>query len=289
MCRFRGTEQTIRRSPSNVTKGGTTMKRKTIALVLASLLVLSAFAALPAMAASISTTVTTTNKSDTLRVRKGPHKGDTPTVDFVVNKQAITLIDWNDEDDPEDWAKIKVKRTGAVGYLKNKYIKYFGLSNHDGELDPHEDDDVDWRDAGDNDGHGGSGGTTSASGFGRVQTNGGSVNVRSKASSSSSKVGTAYNGQRLTLSGKSGSWFRVKTSSGLSGYIYSTYVREGAFAYTTASKGVNMRKGAGTSYSIIRSLPYGTEITVFSETNGWGRVKVGSTYGYVYNSYYKFS
>ena len=267
------------------------MKRKVISLILASLLILSAFFALPALAASISTTVKTTNSGDTLRVRKGPHKGDTPTVDFVVNKQAITLVDWDDEDDPEGWAKIKVKRTGAVGYLKNKYIKYFGLSNRDGELDPHEDDDYDYRRADDNDGHGGSGGssqTSSASGFGRVSTNGGSVNVRSRASSSAGKVGTARNGQRLTLLGKIGSWFHVRTSSGLKGYIYSSYVREGAYAHTTATRGVNMRKGAGTKHSIIRSLPHDTDIIVYFETNGWGRVKVDSTYGYVYNSYYRF-
>lgn len=267
------------------------MKRKVLSLILAVLMALGMFGSIPALAASIRTSVTTTNPGDTLRVRKGPHKGDTPTVDFVVNRQSVILMDWGDEDDPEDWAKIKVVSTGAIGYLKNKYIRYFALDNYDGELDPDEDDDEDYRYADDNDGRrgsstGGGSSSSSISGFARVNTNGGSVNVRKSASSSGARLGTASNGERLSILSKKGSWYRVKTAKGLTGYVYGSYVSEGAYAHTTAR--VNFRKGAGTGYGVIRTLPTGTSFTAYYNTGKWTRAKVGSTYGYIYNTYYSF-
>lgn len=265
------------------------MARKSLSVILALLLALSVFSAVPALAASIKTTVKTTNPGDTLNVRKGPHKGNTPVVGYVKNGHAITLIDWEDEDDPESWSKIRVSSTGAVGYLKNKYIKYFGLSNRSGEIDPDEDDDYDYSDADDNDGKTGSGssGSSGGSSLGIVVTNnGGSVNVRKSASTSSAKVTTAYTGEYLTILGSSGSFYKVRTSSGKVGYIYKTYVDEGIPGHVSA--GVNLRKGAGTGYGVIRTLRAGTSVRVYAKSGKWSRVKTGSTYGWVYSEYVKY-
>ncbi len=58
-------------------------------------------------------------------------------------------------------------------------------------------------------------------------------------------------------------------------------------AYINASD-VNMRSGAGTSYKVIKSLDYGTVLTLIetAETNGWYHVKTqDGTEGYVYADY----
>lgn len=42
-----------------------------------------------------------------------------------------------------------------------------------------------------------------------------------------------------------------------------------------AKKGLNVRKGPGTSYGKVKALRYGEKITVSSISNGWGRIKDG--------------
>lgn len=271
------------------------MARKALGILLSLLLVCSFVLSAPALAASISTTVKTTRSGDTLYVRKGPHKGNTPTVGTVKNKQKITLIEINDEDDPEAWSKIKVNSTGAVGYLKNKYIRYFGLDNSDGEIDKKEDDDTDYRNASDNDGKKGSSSGSSSSGssstsatLGRVSTkNGGKVNVRKSGSTSASIVSSAYDGDKLTIVSKKSSWYKVKID-GVTGYIHANYVTEGLRAWTTAQSGVNLRKGAGTKYGVIKTLDYDTDIVVLSRSSNWSRVRTGGSTGYISNSYYQY-
>lgn len=48
---------------------------------------------------------------------------------------------------------------------------------------------------------------------------------------------------------------------------------------------VNMRKGAGTSYSIVKVLSLNTQLTIIGEDGKWYQVKVGNTTGYVSKDY----
>ena len=48
---------------------------------------------------------------------------------------------------------------------------------------------------------------------------------------------------------------------------------------------VNMRKGAGTSYNIIKVLTLNTKVTILGEENGWYKVEVGADTGYVSKDY----
>lgn len=48
---------------------------------------------------------------------------------------------------------------------------------------------------------------------------------------------------------------------------------------------VNMRKGAGTSYSIVKVLSLNTQLTITGENGKWYQVKVGNTTGYVSKDY----
>ena len=45
--------------------------------------------------------------------------------------------------------------------------------------------------------------------------------------------------------------------------------------YVTANSGLNVRKGAGTKYSIVKALPKGTKVTVYEESNNWSRIGSG--------------
>lgn len=54
-------------------------------------------------------------------------------------------------------------------------------------------------------------------------------------------------------------------------------------AWTDAK--VNMRAGPGTSHSVVKVLPYDTEIDVESCSGGWCRVRYGSRYGYISEDY----
>lgn len=51
-------------------------------------------------------------------------------------------------------------------------------------------------------------------------------------------------------------------------------------AYISESS-VNMRKGAGTSYNIVKVLSLNTQLTIIGEDGEWYKVKTGNTTGYV--------
>lgn len=71
--------------------------------------------------------------------------------------------------------------------------------------------------------------------------------------------------------------------TGREGYIYAinAYVEDGQVEpitknmYVTAKIGLNVRSGPSTNYSIITALPYGTEVTVYEEKDGWSRIGDG--------------
>lgn len=115
----------------------------------------------------------------------------------------------------------------------------------------------------------------------------------------------------LKLIGERGSWYLVSYMNTV-GYISKSYVTqvisapsapvqpdnntvikpevtlpdtsvEGKTAYVTGN--VNMRRGAGTSYGVIRVLTRGDEITYYGVNDGWYLVKEGDITGYVSAKY----
>ena len=59
---------------------------------------------------------------------------------------------------------------------------------------------------------------------------------------------------------------------------YTTY-------YVTASSGLVLRKGAGTTYSKILTIPYGAAVSVSSISNGWATAKYNGYSGYCSSQY----
>ena len=51
------------------------------------------------------------------------------------------------------------------------------------------------------------------------------------------------------------------------------------------SDSLNMRESASTTAKIIKSLTNGTTVTILDSSNGWYKIKVGDTTGWVKSDY----
>ena len=124
---------------------------------------------------------------------------------------------------------------------------------------------------------------------GRVTTSGSRLTVRSGASTGASAVASLNNGSYVTLISKSGSWWRVEYANGKYGYCHADYITVAsgsASTVTTNSGALNVRSGAGTSYSKVASLGKGQTVIILSTSNGWSKILYhGTKIGYVSAQY----
>ena len=137
--------------------------------------------------------------------------------------------------------------------------------------------------------------TTTQSGTIKVS---GALNVRSGAGTSYSVIGSLSNGANVEIVETSGSWYKIKYGSGY-GYVSKDYVtvsssssNSGSSSSTTTQSGtikvsdaLNVRSGAGTSYSVIGSLSNGANVEIVETSGSWYKIKYGSGYGYVSKDY----
>lgn len=126
------------------------------------------------------------------------------------------------------------------------------------------------------------------------------LNLRASMSTSSQKLALIPKGGRVTLVMKySNGWSKV-SYSGKTGYVSSSYIKVagnssnnteptpspsyGKTARTTAV--LNLRRGAGTSYSSIMKIPQNATVSVLSSySNGWSKVNYSGKVGFVSNQY----
>ena len=121
-----------------------------------------------------------------------------------------------------------------------------------------------------------------------------SLNFRTGPSTSYSIINVLMNGQKVEYISTSGSWLKVKYN-GVTGYVHGDYVTKGTAdnsttgttKYVSASVGLNVRSGAGTSYSKLGKLEYKEKVTVLSTSNGWSKINYNGKTGYVDSSYLK--
>ena len=127
------------------------------------------------------------------------------------------------------------------------------------------------------------------------------VNFRTGPGTNYSSKGVIPSGTAITVTDTSNSqWYAVRLADGSTGYIYAQYIKitsatampapteapaDGTVrAKTTAD--VNLRKGAGTNYGVIRVVGNNTAVTVTEATNTWYKVKLSDgTEGYLYAQY----
>ena len=121
------------------------------------------------------------------------------------------------------------------------------------------------------------------------------VNVRANPSTSSKIIGGLSRGQTATGISTSNGWTKIKFGSG-PGYVYSKYLSKtatlppssgvvaGVVKITTTN--LNLRKGPGLSYDVIRVLPEGTRVTTTGRASrGFAELVNGSATGWASMQY----
>ena len=120
------------------------------------------------------------------------------------------------------------------------------------------------------------------------------LNVRSGASTSHSKIGSLKQGQKVEITKvMSNGWYQIKFNDGV-GYVSNAYIKKDAASNVIATGTVvnastlNVRSGASTSHSKIGSLKQGQKVEITKVmSNGWYQIKFNGGVGYVSNAYIK--
>ena len=116
------------------------------------------------------------------------------------------------------------------------------------------------------------------------------VNFRTEAGTNYSSMGVLDKGTKVTYISESGNWTKVQYNSN-TGYICSDYLGKEVSTSTTSTMyatpdvGLNVRKGASTSYSVITKLSKATEVNIHSTSNGWSKITANGVDGYVSSQY----
>ena len=127
------------------------------------------------------------------------------------------------------------------------------------------------------------------------------VNFRTGPGTNYSSKAVIPSGTAITVTDTSNSqWYAVRLSDGSTGYIFAQYIKITSATATPApteapadgtvraktTADVNLRKGAGTNYGVIRVVGNNTAVTVTEATNTWYKVKLSDgTEGYLYAQY----
>lgn len=120
------------------------------------------------------------------------------------------------------------------------------------------------------------------------------LRLRSSPSTRSTTLDIAPNGDMVWILGQSGAWYRV-LYDGEIGYMYSSYLTvstsyAGSLGIgTVTGSGVNLRAGAGTSYSSLGKATLGASVSLLGIENGWFYVNLNGTNGYIRSDYVDIS
>ena len=226
----------------------------------------------PVMALALSATASFANSNegtvtaDALNVRSGPSTSYSITTKLYKGDKVEILETSN------GWHKIKASN-GKIGWVSGDYIKVSSGSTSQPSTS-----------------------TTKAT------VTATSLNVRSGAGTSYSVITKLPKGTVVdVLESASNGWKKIKTSGGTTGWVSGEYLTTGSagnsstnnstsqtsYKATVNTDSLNMRKGAGTSYSVITKLSNGTVVDVLeSASNGWKKIKTSiGTIGWVSGSY----
>lgn len=124
---------------------------------------------------------------------------------------------------------------------------------------------------------------------GAVTTASGSLNVRSSASTTASRVASLPKGSHITLMERSGDWWRIEYGKGQYGYAsadYLTIIQGTPVTVSTSSGSLNVRSGPGTNHPKVASVSRGEVVISLTSSNGWTRILYhGNKTGYVSSQY----
>ena len=172
---------------------------------------------------------------------------------------------------------LQIKYAGQTGYISKQYTSVTQSST------------------------GGSSSSSSSSASGKVQVTASALNVRAGAGTGYKILGTLSNGKVVSYSSESNGWLRI-SYNGQTGWISKKYTKAASGSSNSGSSGsgssttktetryvtassLNVRSGAGTSYSVVGSLSRGASVSVYSTSGNWSQIAYNSGKAWVCNDY----
>ena len=224
-------------------------------IVVNSLLLSSAIVAIGTTDAYAAQTGTVT--ASALNIRSGAGTNYS-VITKVYKGESVDILDTSN-----GWYKVKLSN-GKIGWASSDYITRMSNSNSNSQNG------------------------SSISGYGKVTAS--TLNVRSGAGTSYSVVTKVYKGNKVELLESSNGWYKIKLSSGKVGWASSDYITRinnssnnnsqsgtsiSGYGKVTAST-LNVRSGAGISYSVVTKAYKGDKVELLESSNGWYKIKLSS-------------
>ncbi|CAH0233039.1 Beta-N-acetylglucosaminidase [Peribacillus sp. Bi96] len=224
----------------------------------------------PGSGSNISAPVKTTTKyvnASTLNMRKS----GTASASIVARLSKGTKVTVYSE--TKGWAKIKAN--GKEGYVSTKYLSTAKPGSGSNISTPEK--------------------TTTKF----VNVSSGTLNMRKSGTASASIVAKLSKGTKVTVYSESKGWAKIK-ANGKDGHVSTKYLsttkpvteskpstpEKTTTKYVNVDSGtLNLRKSGTDSASIVAKLTNGTEVTVYSESQGWAKIKANGKEGYVSTKY----
>ena len=183
--------------------------------------------------------VTGVASNDTLNMRS-----ETSSTSSIVAKLPNgTKVQVIGQDTKTSWYKINYD--GKTGYVSNKYIKING----------------DWN--------------SSASSITGTRKTTDNLNFRTGPGTNYSIIANIPKGTVIDYYSESNGWAKVRYN-GKDGYVSTSYLTTNTSSTTTIKKittaNVNMRTGASTSHSIIKTVASNTVVEVISSSGSWDKI-----------------
>lgn len=228
-------------------------------IVVNSLLLSSAIVAIGTTDAYAAQTGTVT--ASALNIRSGAGTNYS-VITKAYKGESVDILDTSN-----GWYKVKLSN-GKIGWASSDYINRMSNSNSNSQNG------------------------TSISGYGKVTAS--TLNVRSGAGTSYSVVTKVYKGDKVNLLESLNGWYKIKLSNGKVGWVSSDYITKinnsnndssnnnsqsgtsiSGYGKVTASA-LNVRSGAGTSYSVVTKAYKGDKVELLESSNGWYKIKLSS-------------
>jgi len=117
-----------------------------------------------------------------------------------------------------------------------------------------------------------------------------SLNIRTGPSTNYSRVGSIPRGGVIEIREYGNTWSKIRFG-GTSGYVSSKYfvlkteVAPSAQTATVKASSLRIRKGPGTSYTHIGSIPNGKTVEIISYDSSWSKIRYGGITGYCSTRY----
>ncbi|MFR1710335.1 MAG: SH3 domain-containing protein [Clostridium sp.] len=215
--------------------------------------------------------------ADALNVRSGASTSNSIIGSLSKNAKVQIISTSN------GWHKIKYNNT--TGFVSAEYIS---MSSNNGN-------------AGNNNSNNGNNNPPNNTVISTGIVNADALNVRSSGNTSSNIIGTLYKNSKVEILSTSNGWHKIKFNNG-TGFVSAEFISNNTGSVTPPEENLpshvvdgkvaiinadvlNVRSGAGTSYSVVTTVRYGNKLPIISYTNGWYNVKVGNTSGYISGEY----